>query len=313
MSFPLLFPCRGKWEYHCSSCSSLWQQKTSSFGGSPQPGRESLISCWIRVKVWPQSYWVTSPCFDHQSTELCKCWEQGVERFFFLIFFCVSRRKWKSEVIFSPLIVWSCSIELDGYSHILLNGSRISNNCFPLEYHSVSGFPFCGDVSVSWTGSCRLIVIRKRTKRSNEKIITFLHTSGKSDNGSLVPDANGEPSAPGLSPEAVQNIWRGLYHRSYSCVQVQEKQGSFSSLRNLLFPANRALQCCYTAVVEFVCPNRQRSQLKICFQLQLAHKTLQSNEYRNSGPALETDLRDRSLETALETLACQLKSLCFRS
>lgn len=135
----------------------------------------------------------------------------GSRKVFFLIFFCVSRRKWKSEVIFPPLIVWSCSIELDGYSHIQLNGSRISNNSFPLEYHSVSGFPFCGDVSVSWMGSCRLLVIWNRKKRSNGKIITFLLTSGKSDSGLLMLDANGEPSGPCLSSEAVQNIWRGLY------------------------------------------------------------------------------------------------------
>lgn len=51
----------------------------------------------------------------------------------FFIFFCVNKRKWKREVIFSPLIVWSCSIELNGYSYILLNGSRISNDCRPLE------------------------------------------------------------------------------------------------------------------------------------------------------------------------------------
>lgn len=51
----------------------------------------------------------------------------------FFIFFCVNRRKWKREEIFSPLIVWSCSIELNGYSYMLLNGSRISNDCLPLE------------------------------------------------------------------------------------------------------------------------------------------------------------------------------------
>lgn len=51
---------------------------------------------------------------------------------FFIIFY-VSRRKWKKEVIFSPLIVWSCSIELNGYFYMLLNGSRISNDCLLLE------------------------------------------------------------------------------------------------------------------------------------------------------------------------------------
>lgn len=47
--------------------------------------------------------------------------------------------------------------------------------------------------------------------------------------------------------------------RSYICVQVQERQGSFSALRNLLFPANRALYCYNTDAAEAVCPNRQRS------------------------------------------------------
>lgn len=51
----------------------------------------------------------------------------------FFIFFSVSRRKWKREVIFSPFIVWSCSIEFNGYSYMLLNGSRISNDCLLLE------------------------------------------------------------------------------------------------------------------------------------------------------------------------------------
>lgn len=74
----------------------------------------------------------------------------GSSKVFFLIFFCVSRRKWKSEVIFSPLIVWSCSIELDGYSRIQLNGSRISNNSFPL------GVSQCEWISSLWGCVCLL-------------------------------------------------------------------------------------------------------------------------------------------------------------
>lgn len=49
------------------------------------------------------------------------------------IFLCVKWGKWKREVIFSPLIVWSCSIELNGYSYIPLKRSRIGNDCLLLK------------------------------------------------------------------------------------------------------------------------------------------------------------------------------------
>lgn len=97
------------------------------------------------MKIWPQN-------FDNWSTYLC-C-ELHFFLFFFLIFFCVNRRKWKREVIFSPLVifyslvVWSCSIELNGYSYMLLNGNRISNDCLPprITWSEWISSTSCGDV-----------------------------------------------------------------------------------------------------------------------------------------------------------------------
>lgn len=119
---------------------------------------------------------------------------------------------------------------------------------------------FCGDVSVSLVWSCRLLVIWKRKKRNNEKIITFLPTSGKSHHRLLVPGACRMFSGPGLSPEAGQKVWRGSdppVSRGYHCMQPRGRQGSFSAQRNLLSPANRALFRYCSTDVEFVWPNRK--------------------------------------------------------
>lgn len=106
---------------------------SSSSGGNPCLGGEGLINCWI----WPKRFCVRDPYFDLYSTFMQML---RVSRNYFCYFFCVNRRKWNGEVIFSSSIVWPCSVELNDYPYVLLSRS-ISTECLPLEQTCLSGFP----------------------------------------------------------------------------------------------------------------------------------------------------------------------------
>lgn len=63
-------------------------------------------------------------------------------------------------------------------------------------------------------------------KRNSKKTITVLHPLGQSNHRLLVPGARGATSGPGLFPEAVQKMWRGLNpHASRDYRSAQPRVG----------------------------------------------------------------------------------------